>query len=104
MPAVYIHMSGDDVESKMLAAHGIIEEDKVEIKDNLQPILCPRCKTKNPHDSKYCSTCSMILDAETALNLEQQSAPVDDALTALMSSKIDELVTARINEMLKTVK
>ena len=104
MPAVYIHMSGADVESQMLAAHGIIEEDKEEVKDNLQPIVCPRCKTKNPHDSKYCSTCSMILDAEIAMDLEQQSAPVNDNLTALMNSKIEELVEARLNEMLKGVK
>lgn len=104
MPAVYIHLSGDDVESKMLAVHGIIEEDKVDVIDNLQPIVCPRCKTKNPADSKYCSSCSMILDAETALNLEQQTAPVNDALSALMESKLEELVEARLNEMLKGIK
>ncbi|MCK5341861.1 MAG: tyrosine-type recombinase/integrase [Candidatus Heimdallarchaeota archaeon] len=77
MPAVYIHMSGDDVESKMLAAHGIIEENKEEVKDNLQPIECPRCKTKNAHDAKYCSTCSMVLDMKTAID---EDAEVNDLI------------------------
>ena len=101
MPATYIHMSGDDVESKMLQAHGIIEEDKEEVKDNLQPVVCPRCKIKNPQDAKYCSTCSMILDAEMAMDLETQSAPLDASLTTLMESKIGELVEARACEILE---
>ncbi|WP_305064692.1 site-specific integrase [Methanococcoides sp.] len=81
MPAVYIHMSGDDVEKKMLASYGIIEDEEEHREEHLKPIECPRCKTKNPYDSKYCSTCSMILDMKTALD--------DDAATALMMKRAE---------------
>lgn len=70
MPAVYIHISGDDVEKKMLASYGIVEEEEEHTEENLKPIECPRCKTKNPYDAKYCSTCSMLLDQLTAITEE----------------------------------
>ena len=71
MPATYIHLSGDDVEDKQLIVAGIKKEgDTDEIQDDIKPIMCPRCKTKNPHDAKYCSTCSMLLDQLTAITEE----------------------------------
>lgn len=85
MPAVYIHISGDDVEKKMLASYGIVEEDEIKQEDHLKTVECPRCKTKNPHDSKYCSTCSMVLDMKTAKEVEETSRKIPDALALLMS-------------------
>lgn len=86
MPAVYIHMSGDDVESKMLKLHGVHtdEEDKEEAKDNLQPVVCPRCKTKNPYDAKYCSQCSMILDSKLAIEVEDKREEAQPDLSAIL--------------------
>ena len=101
MPATYIHMSGDDVESKMLAAHGIIEEDIEEVKDNLQPAVCPRCTIKNPADAKYCSACSMILDAKTALDSEIRTDSLNDIMAPMLESRFDELKEAMITEMLQ---
>ena len=37
-------------------------------KHKLLPIVCPRCHTKNPNDSKYCNKCWLPLDLETSLN------------------------------------
>ena len=68
MPATYIHLSGDDVDKKQLQVAGFKDEETDEIQDNIKPVECPRCKTKNPHDAKYCSTCSMVLDMKTAID------------------------------------
>jgi integrase len=103
MPATYIHLSGDDVEKKVLASYGIIEDEVKKEKLELTPIECPRCKTFNPHDSKYCSNCSMVLDVETAMKLDNEIETNDDMLTKLVESRIDEFVEARINEKLKTM-
>jgi len=103
MPATYIHLSGDDVEKKLLASYGIIEDEIKKEKLELKPIECPRCKTLNPHDSKYCSSCSMVLDLKTAVKLDTEIKATDGKLTQLMESKIDELVEARINEILKGI-
>jgi len=94
MPATYIHLSGDDVEKKLLASYGIIEDEIKKEKLELKPIECPRCKTLNPHDSKYCSSCSMVLDLKTAVKLDTEIKATDGKLTQLMESKIDELVEA----------
>lgn len=104
MPAVYIHISGDDVEKKMLASYGIIEEEEGRREEQLKPTECPRCKTKNPHDSKYCSTCSMVLDVETAIKLDEATKSTDSTITGIMGSQFDELKKAIIDEMLQKLK
>jgi site-specific recombinase XerD len=68
MPATYLHLSGADIEKKILLKGGIIEDDTKEKEETLKPVECPRCHTKNPSGARYCSTCSMIIDQKTALN------------------------------------
>ena len=70
MPAVYLHISGEDVEGKILAAHGITTREETKAREEeLKPVECPRCKTKNPVGAKYCFTCSMILDHKLAVEV-----------------------------------
>ncbi|MDA0524223.1 site-specific integrase [Methanococcoides alaskense] len=104
MPAVYIHLSGDDVENKLLAINGIIEDDVEKKKEVLKPIKCPRCKTKNPHDAKYCSSCSMVLDMDTAIKLDSEFKLTDNKLSKFVEAQVNELVESRINEMLQNMK
>lgn len=100
MPATYIHLSGEDVEKKLLATNGIIEDEVQEAKEELKPIECPRCKTKNPYDAKYCSQCSLVLDQKTALTLDEKSKEVPDALELLLS---DPTTQAIIMDKLKEI-
>jgi len=72
MPAVYIHLSGADVEKKILEKNGLVEPDE-EIKTlPTKPKSCPRCKTKNAYDSQYCMNCSMVLDPKKAKEIEDK--------------------------------
>jgi integrase/recombinase XerD len=70
MPATYLHLSGADIEKKLLAKNGIVEDDSNEREMELKPVECPRCKTKNPVGAKYCYLCSMILDHKLAVEVQ----------------------------------
>jgi integrase len=70
MPATYLHLSGADVERKILAANGIVENDLEKSTCSLQPITCPRCKEANPAGTQICNKCGMILDPKLAAETE----------------------------------
>lgn len=74
MPAVYIHLSGADVEKKLLKSAGIdIDDTKAEDEKSIfKPVYCPRCKTLNAHDSRLCRSCGMIIDPLFAAQEEQR--------------------------------
>ncbi len=71
MPEVYVHLSGADVEHKILANAGIIEVEAPQSAMKLEPIMCPRCKTMNAHYSAYCSQCSQVLTEKAALSIDE---------------------------------
>lgn len=104
MPATYIHLSGDDVDKKQLQIAGFKDDETEAIQDDIKPVECPRCKTKNPHDAKYCSTCSMVLDAETAIKLDEVTKTTDNNMTDIISSQFDDLKKEIIDRMLQTLK
>ncbi len=95
MPATYVHLSGRDVETKDLLRAGLLEAEE-DYTSPTAPIRCPRCKTFNPPDSKYCSTCSMVLDAKVADELDAMQADVAGNPEALQ-----RLIDARITELMK---
>ena len=98
MPATYLHLSGADVDKKLLQHHGIIEEKPEEEKTGqLKPRECPRCGNKNPADAKYCSHCSLVLDAKTAMNLKEDSIKAADAFTKQMQ---DPEFIAKVAQMM----
>jgi integrase len=79
MPSTYLHLSGADLDKKILTMNGIVEEDdQRETPEALKPIECPRCHTKNPSDAKYCSHCSLVLDAKTAIDLQDNQVTAAD--------------------------
>jgi hypothetical protein len=93
MPAVYLHISGEDVEGKILAAHGIIKrEEKKAREEELKPVECPRCKTKNPVGAKYCFTCSMILDQKLAVETQSVKNEIGGQVDGAMMAELLDLV------------
>ena len=68
--ATYVHLSGRDIDDKILSLHGLKEEEKTE--DMMKPIKCPRCKRVNDAASKFCMECSLGLDEKTIIDYDQQ--------------------------------
>lgn len=73
MPDTYIHYDEKHVDKKMLEKRGIFtdkSQQKIEEeRKKLEPKNCPRCKSTQPADAKYCN-CGMVLDSKEAVNLE----------------------------------
>lgn len=102
MPATYLHLSGADIEKKILQKNGIIEDDTKEREESLKPVDCPRCKTRNPVGAKFCMTCSLILDQETALRFEEEKEVM--GMDSMKAALADPLIIERLAEILQKLK
>jgi len=71
MPEVYVHLSGADVERKLLANAGIVEVETPQSEMKLEPVRCPRCMSMNAHYAQYCAKCSMILNEKAAMEIDE---------------------------------
>ena len=69
MPEVYIHLSGADVEKKILERAGIVAKSKEE-ESKLIVKICPRCKATNAFDAIYCKSCSLALTVKALREIE----------------------------------
>lgn len=70
MAGVYIHLTGGDIEKKILEKNGLINQDDDPDKDTLKPKECSRCKEINPNTSKFCYVCGMPLDIKANVEIE----------------------------------
>jgi len=84
MPAIYVHMSGADVERKVLQKAGLCEDEEFK-ESTLEAIRCPRCKTINAHDSMFCKTCSATLTDIAAKQVDTMHQTVMNNLDAITS-------------------
>jgi ribosomal protein L40E len=70
MPALYVHLSGRDIDGGILKMHGMQPEEDTKIKLTIK--TCNRCHFKNPPEAKYCNACGFVLDMQTAVELENK--------------------------------
>ena len=80
MAAVYVHLSGRDVDKALLQLHGIVTED-----NNENTVICPRCSKKNTTMDRFCRYCGMPLNMKVAVDLEEEREKFDSKLSTLMS-------------------
>jgi integrase len=92
MAAIYVHLSGRDVDNALLKMHGIVTEDMKDVQ--MSPKQCTRCSTMNAPTTKFCSKCGLALDIKAALEIEEKSSEVTmDFMQAAMSDpKIVDLM------------
>jgi len=80
MAAVYVHLSGRDVDHALLELYGIKPPENQSQAKNLVRI-CPRCAEHNTWDAKFCKRCALVLDLEEARKIER----AEDTLTKLLN-------------------
>lgn len=99
MVSVYSHLSMRDVEDKLLTLAGM--KSKADEKPSpMTPKHCPRCKYLNPATSRFCSQCSMILDLDTAMQLEEARAKADNVMSKLLEDpETQRYLAAKIKEL-----
>lgn len=99
MSQTYVHLSGKDVDGAILCAYGVKMEDEDKPLEEERPIMCPRCETENPSNSKVCRRCWLPLDhavlqeflEKEALTVEtlRQSDNVSGAEKELLETVLD---------------
>jgi integrase/recombinase XerD len=90
MPATYVHLSGRDVDDRILQIHGLRPKDE-EAKQKLKPQKCPRCQYINAPVSRYCGRCGTVLDEGERLKLEMKTRTVSKDFPDLTIEDIDLL-------------
>lgn len=81
MAGIYIHLSGADIDKKMLEKYGLLDKNDDPDKDTLKPKECPKCKEINPNTAKFCYVCGMLLDLKATAEIEPKEPKADDVLS-----------------------
>ena len=103
MAGIYVHMSGKDADDAILQANNIVVE-KVKKDPALKPLLCLRCKSKNPATNRFCNSCGFSLNEQAAHEVlihENNKKDIDQVMNKLMQ---DEDVLAVIQRKLQEMR
>jgi len=91
MAAIYVHLSGRDVDNSILKIYGINDAETSQ-----EPVLklekCPRCNEPNDPASKFCYKCGLPLDKDNFLvknedSLEERLEKMEDQMKVLAEVK-----------------
>ena len=104
MAAIYVHLSGRDVDHALLKLHGIKTDKGDQQPDQLESKPCSRCKTINPCTGRYCSLCGLPLDDKTESHELQKDFDRQKASAILDQMLEDPGFLERFTERLKATK
>jgi len=97
MAAVYVHLSGRDVDNAILKLQGLAESRKNEVDNSLKIKSCARCQERNSPVSKFCQRCGSPLDIQTALTLDQKRKTGDEVISMLVKDpEVQQIIVKRI--------
>ena len=103
MAAVYVHLSGRDVDNALLKVYGINNNN--EKKESIfKPKECSRCQQVNQATNRFCSRCVMPLDEESRAELIRKSMvrkEADKVLDSLLEDQEFREMFLRKIEMVK---
>jgi integrase/recombinase XerD len=102
MPAIYVHLSGRDVDGAVLRMHGIESSAEQKGKPKLNPRQCPRCQQMNSSINKFCSSCGLPLQIGAALEVEESKNEADSWLNLLLQDpEVKELLLTKLREIMQ---
>jgi len=82
MAAVYVHLSGRDVDAALLKASGILAEEELKT-EKFRLVTCQRCGESNSPGSGFCRRCGSPLSLAVALEVDRFK---DEAIESLKST------------------
>ncbi len=102
MAAVYVHLSGRDVERAVLRkVHGIEPEEVSEEESPLRPEACPNCGYVNPRDAEFCLRCGYPLSERARRRALEKKEAIDQEILALLSDpRVKEAILKVVKERL----
>lgn len=100
MPSTYVHLSGRDVDGAILKAHGITVDQESNSKAAITLTKCQRCSKDITSEDQFCPACGMVLDAKTAIQLEEEKTKADRLMDLLMKDdEVRTLLTRKVHEL-----
>ncbi len=100
MAAVYVHLSGRDVDKALLKIHGLAGEDEKEEEEKLKIIKCPRCGEKNAPIAKFCLKCATPLNIKTAIDIDRARSEADEMMNKLLEDpEVKNLLEQKIKQL-----
>jgi len=108
MSAVYVHLSGKDLDSDLLKIAGV----EIEQKPQVSPLLereCPRCRTRNPVNNTFCGLCGLVLDETKAVSQELDQEKLMNEIEELKdmyetAGEITDQLWKTIDQLTKEIK
>jgi len=99
MPAVYVHLSGRDMDDAILELRGLKpKEEKPE--STMAPRTCVRCGTSNKATGQFCIRCGAVLDVSTAVAMQDQLQDLDQKFSRLLrDEKVQEFLIKRLVDL-----
>jgi len=85
MASVYVHLSGRDVDDALFRLNGLKVNEEVK-EEEFKPLNCPRCKSRNSPDAKFCSNCGLCLDIKTSLEIDVVREKADRLMNELVKN------------------
>ncbi|ADI73072.1 integrase family protein [Methanohalobium evestigatum Z-7303] len=86
MPAIYVHLSGQDLDHAIDKIHG--KEDEEDEKDDSEFTnrYCPRCGKMNETTAKFCNVCGAALDITNAIEIDEKRNEVINKLMEMIAN------------------
>ncbi len=81
MPAVYVHLSGRDLDDKLTALYAGKEVEP--LKPEFAPIVCPRCNEKASRGMVFCPKCASPLEEAARSRMQVEDETTKEELTKL---------------------
>jgi integrase len=97
MPAIYVHLSGRNIDEKILEMKGLKKPDKRQVETAVKE--CLRCGHVNPPTGKYCMKCALPLDLKSVLEVEEKRKRNDSTVNILFAdAEVQELLVQKIKQ------
>ena len=98
MAAVYVHLSGRDVDNALLKLAGKeVTETAKELEADRRTKTCSICRHENAPEIHRCANCGRPLDLKTALDDDRRE---QELLRMLTPEILEEMIQKRVQELL----
>jgi integrase/ribosomal protein L37E len=99
MAAVYVHLSGRDVDKALLKIHGLAGEEKKE-EEKLKVVKCGRCGERNAPIAKFCQKCGFPLELRARLEVEAARSKADEIMSRLLEDpEVRDLLEHKLRQL-----
>lgn len=87
MPATYVHLSGGDVDNKILEKRGMIKKEETGQNNALEFVICEHCDVQNTPVAKFCHSCGFPIGNKELLKVERAKVNAEELLNLLVKDE-----------------